>query len=105
MNCSGTSHFFLCPWTVAGPLRGFIRPTLKSNRAKTPQDLGHVVPVLGAFFSVIQMLYLPEGTWLRLVIWMGIGLIVYFFYSRRHSVLRQQMGNAKKKAIALSRQN
>jgi len=50
------------------------------------------------------MLYLPEGAWLRLVIWMGIGLIVYFSYGRRHSALRQQMGNAKKKVTALSRQ-
>ncbi len=63
-----------------------------------------VVPVLGALFSLIQMSFLPEGTWFRLVIWMGIGLIIYFSYSRRHSVVRQQMGNAKKELIRSTRQ-
>jgi APA family basic amino acid/polyamine antiporter len=29
------------------------------------------------------------GTWLRLIIWMLLGVVVYFFYSRHHSVLRQ----------------
>ncbi len=59
------------------------------------------VPVLGALFSVIQMVYLPAGTWLRLLIWMGIGLIIYFSYSRRHSVVRNRMhSNAKNTGIS-----
>lgn len=55
------------------------------------------VPVIRALFSVVQMLYLPEGARLRLVIWMGIGLIVYFSYGRRHSALRQRMGKIPKR--------
>ena len=43
------------------------------------------VPVLGALFSFAQMISLPVDTWLRLLIWMGIGLVIYFSYSRRHS--------------------
>ncbi len=46
------------------------------------------VPVLGAMFSFAQMIALPVDTWLRLLIWMGIGLVIYFSYSRRHSKVR-----------------
>ncbi|NJD77421.1 MAG: amino acid permease [Candidatus Methanoperedens sp.] len=43
------------------------------------------VPVLGALFSFAQMLALPVDTWLRLLIWMGIGIIIYASYGRKHS--------------------
>ncbi|VVB89046.1 Uncharacterised protein [uncultured archaeon] len=46
------------------------------------------VPVLGALFSFAQMIALPLDTWLRLLIWMAIGLVIYFSYSRRHSRVR-----------------
>lgn len=46
------------------------------------------VPVFGAIFSFVQMLSLPVDTWLRLLIWMGIGFVIYFSYSRRHSKVR-----------------
>jgi hypothetical protein len=32
-----------------------------------------------------MMLALPFDTWMRLVIWLAAGLIIYFSYSRRHS--------------------
>jgi APA family basic amino acid/polyamine antiporter len=32
---------------------------------------------------------LPLATWLQLIVWLFIGRIVYFGYSRRHSKLRQ----------------
>lgn len=46
------------------------------------------VPLLGAFFCFFLMTGLPSITWYRFVIWLVIGLIVYFSYSYRHSVLR-----------------
>ncbi|MBR0900036.1 amino acid permease [Bradyrhizobium tropiciagri] len=46
-----------------------------------------VVPVLGIAFSVLLMVFLPWETWLRLVVWLAIGLVLYFAYGRRHSVL------------------
>jgi len=41
------------------------------------------VPVMGALICLAQMVGLPLATWERLVIWLAIGLLVYFFYSRR----------------------
>jgi APA family basic amino acid/polyamine antiporter len=45
------------------------------------------VPVLGALICLAQMVGLPMATWERLVIWLAIGLGVYFAYSRRSSLL------------------
>lgn len=44
-----------------------------------------VVPLLGALICLVQMLSLPGDTWLRLLIWLTIGLAIYFGYSRHHS--------------------
>ena len=33
------------------------------------------------------MFSLPVENWWRLIIWLGIGLAVYFFYGRKHSTL------------------
>ena len=46
-----------------------------------------LVPILGALICLVQMVFLPWQTWLRLLIWLGLGLLIYFGYSRRHSAL------------------
>jgi APA family basic amino acid/polyamine antiporter len=43
------------------------------------------VPVMGALVCMAQMAALPVDTWLRLLIWLLIGLVVYFTYGRYHS--------------------
>jgi hypothetical protein len=35
------------------------------------------------------MLSLPVLTWIRFFVWLGIGLLIYFLYSVRHSKLRR----------------
>jgi basic amino acid/polyamine antiporter, APA family len=50
------------------------------------------VPVLGIAFSLLLMVFLPWETWLRLIIWLVIGLVVYFVYGRSHSVLLNRSG-------------
>ncbi len=45
---------------------------------------------MGMLVCLAQMLGLPADTWLRLFIWMLAGLMIYFFYSRRHSLLQKQ---------------
>ena len=43
------------------------------------------VPVLGILACSYLMYGLPVDTWARLVIWMALGLVIYFAYGRRHS--------------------
>ncbi|HKS96071.1 MAG TPA: amino acid permease [Terriglobia bacterium] len=43
------------------------------------------VPILGALISLGMMASLPLATWLRLIIWLVIGMVVYFGYGRHHS--------------------
>ncbi|MGF6552730.1 amino acid permease [Paraburkholderia youngii] len=47
-----------------------------------------VVPVLGILFCVLLMVGLPLVTWLRLVVWLVVGMTIYLSYGRSHSVLR-----------------
>jgi len=47
-----------------------------------------LVPILGAGICLVQMYSLPVDTWLRLIIWMAIGFIIYFTYGIHHSHLR-----------------
>ena len=44
-----------------------------------------VVPILGALISLTMMFYLPKDTWMRLLIWMFIGFIIYSVYGERHA--------------------
>ena len=49
-----------------------------------------LIPVLGVIFCLTLMLSLPAENWLRLVIWLAIGLVIYFTYGRYHSVLARR---------------
>jgi APA family basic amino acid/polyamine antiporter len=52
-----------------------------------------LIPVLGVLSCVALMLSLPADTWIRLVVWVGLGLAVYAAYGRRHSKLRKGLAN------------
>ncbi len=45
------------------------------------------VPVMGMIVCLLLMSSLPIANWTRLGIWLLIGLVIYFFYGRKHSVL------------------
>jgi APA family basic amino acid/polyamine antiporter len=50
---------------------------------KTP--LVPLVPILGILVSLGLMASLPLDTWIRLIVWLIIGMVIYFTYSRHHS--------------------
>ena len=43
------------------------------------------VPALGALVCLLQMVSLPWATWERLLVWLALGLAIYFGYSRRRA--------------------
>jgi APA family basic amino acid/polyamine antiporter len=45
-------------------------------------------PIVGVILCFVLMLCLPVLTWIRFVVWLLIGLVIYFLYSVRHSKLR-----------------
>jgi APA family basic amino acid/polyamine antiporter len=50
-----------------------------------------IVAPLGIAVNLVMTLFLPGDTWLRLVIWLVIGLVIYLMYGMRHSVQGQEL--------------
>ena len=51
----------------------------------------YMVAPLGIVVNVIMMLFLPAPTWGRLVVWLAIGLVIYFGYSYWNSSLGKRL--------------
>jgi basic amino acid/polyamine antiporter, APA family len=49
------------------------------------------IPLLAIIFCGFLMAQLDGDTWVRFIIWLGIGAAVYFLYSKRHSKLEKEM--------------
>ncbi len=47
------------------------------------------VPIMGILVSLLMMAALPGDTWIRLVVWLVIGMVIYFTYGRKHSRVRK----------------
>jgi APA family basic amino acid/polyamine antiporter len=52
------------------------------------------VPIMGILISLAMMLGLNGKTWIRLVVWLVIGMVIYFTYGRHHSKVQQLAGGA-----------
>ena len=51
----------------------------------------HLVSVLGIALCLLLMLSLPWENWVRLFVWMAVGLVIYFLYGRTHSHIAQHL--------------
>jgi APA family basic amino acid/polyamine antiporter len=49
------------------------------------------VPILGMIVSLGLMAGLKAVTWIRLVVWLIVGLVIYFTYSVKHSRVRNEL--------------
>lgn len=58
-----------------------------------------VVPILGILTCLSMMCFLPADTWIRLVLWMLIGIDVYVSYGLKHSHL--EPGNPNRKGVQI----
>jgi len=47
------------------------------------------VPILGILSCLLLMFSLPTANWWRLGVWLAAGLVIYFAYGRRHSVMHE----------------
>jgi len=53
------------------------------------------VPIAGIVCCLVLMFSLPAENWWRLIVWLGIGFLIYFGYSRRHSVMARMRAEGK----------
>ncbi len=70
-------------------------PVLRHKRPDLPRPFkvpwSPFLPLLAAAIAFYLMLTLPTETWIRFLVWMAVGVVVYFAYGYRHSRLA---GNA-----------
>jgi APA family basic amino acid/polyamine antiporter len=50
-----------------------------------------VVPILGVLFNGYMMVKLGWMNWTRLIVWLIIGLFVYFTYGQKHSRVQRAL--------------
>jgi len=50
-----------------------------------------IVPILGIGTCLVLILSLPVANWYRLFGWLALGLCIYFFYGRQHSILGKEL--------------
>jgi APA family basic amino acid/polyamine antiporter len=83
MTNIGTLFAFLIVCTAV-PI---MRKTQPNAHRPFRVPLGPLFPILGILSCLLLMFSLPVENWWRLIIWLGIGLAVYFCYGRKHSTL------------------
>jgi amino acid transporter len=68
---------------------------LRVRRPEAPRPFRcpavYVVAPLGILVNLLLMLFLPLQTWWRLVIWLAVGLVLYFAFGFRYSALAERM--------------
>jgi APA family basic amino acid/polyamine antiporter len=44
--------------------------------------------------SLLMMVFLPWQTWLRMIVWLVIGMVIYFTYGRHHSKVQAELAKS-----------
>jgi APA family basic amino acid/polyamine antiporter len=73
---------------------------IKRPEARRPfrVPLGYTIPIAGVLFCVYLMLSLSVMTWVRFLVWLDLGMIIYWFYGRTHSPLADASEQASRPA-------
>jgi basic amino acid/polyamine antiporter, APA family len=58
-----------------------------------------VIPVLGVILCLVLMFSLPPANWLRLAVWMLLGVLIYVLYGRHHSVMARRTADQGSKTV------
>ncbi len=61
---------------------------------------GFLFPILGILSCMWLMLSLPVVTWIRFLVWLDIGILIYWFYGRTHSPLANPAERAARSTAA-----
>jgi basic amino acid/polyamine antiporter, APA family len=75
---------------------------LRRRRPDAPRPFkvagGYTIPVLGVIACAYLMLSLTIMTWVRFLVWLDLGMIIYWFYGRVHSPLADRAEQAARPA-------
>ncbi|MCB2361787.1 amino acid permease [Clostridium estertheticum] len=67
-----------------------LRKTMPNIERKFRCPWVPVLPIISALACIYLMSALPLVTWIRFIIWLLIGIVIYFVYSRHHSLLQKE---------------
>ena len=69
----------------------------RAFRAPLSSPAFPLVPIMGILTCLLMMVSLPLDTWLRLIVWLAVGLVIYYAYGKKHSKLRLAQEAAAKR--------
>ena len=73
-----------------------LRRPIRTSRGPFARRWVPLVPILGIIFNGYMMYRLGWINWARLIIWLVIGLVVYFTYGQKHSKVQALPENCGK---------
>jgi amino acid transporter len=76
---------------------------LRRKRPDAPRPFrvpaGNLFPILGVVSCVYLMVNLTIMTWVRFLVWLDLGMVIYWFYGRTHSPLHNAAEAAARSAM------
>jgi APA family basic amino acid/polyamine antiporter len=76
---------------------------LRIQRPEAPRPFrvpfGYLFPVLGVLSCLYLMLSLSAVTWVRFLVWLDLGMMIYWFYGRTHSPLADRAEQAAQSGL------